>query len=63
MLGLLPPGDQPVAVSLAISRYADGGLFDYVEPDLRTPVLVAAVAEIIAILTLAAGLLAGRRAA
>ncbi len=49
-------------VSLAISRYAGSGLFDYQEPTLRTPVTIAAIAEIAAILTLAAGLARSRRA-
>ena len=41
-------------VALAISRYAEGGLFDYVEPALRAPVLISVVAELIAVASLAA---------
>jgi hypothetical protein len=41
-------------VSLAISRYVEGGLFDYTETSFRAPVLVAVIAEVAAI-----GLLAG----
>ncbi len=47
-------------VSIAISRYADGGLFDYVEPTWRGPMLVSVIAEIIAVASLA-GYLAKRR--
>lgn len=41
-------------VAIAISRYAEGGLFDYVEPALRAPVLISIVAELIAVASLAA---------
>ena len=40
-------------VSIAISRYAAAGFFSYREPTLRTPVLIAVVAELIAIAVLA----------
>ena len=43
-------------VSLAIARFASGGLFDYVEPTFRGPVAISIVAEVIAVLTLAASL-------
>lgn len=42
---------------------SSGGLFDYQEPMFRTPVTIAIVAEIAAILVLAAYLVAQRRAA
>jgi hypothetical protein len=41
-------------VSLAIARFASGGLFDYVEPTFRDPVAISVAAEVIAILSLAA---------
>ena len=40
-------------ISLAIARFASGGLFDYVEPTVRGPVLISIVAEVIAVLSLA----------
>lgn len=40
-------------VSIAISM-TDGGLFDYTEPTWRTPIVIAVVAEILAIVVLAA---------
>jgi len=40
-------------ISLAIARFASGGLFDYVEPTFRGPVVVSLAAEIIAVLCLA----------
>lgn len=43
-------------VSLAVARFASGGLFDYVEPTFRGPVAISVVAEVIAILCLAAHL-------
>ena len=39
--------------SLAIARFAASGLFDYVEPTFGAPVLIAVVAEVIAVLFLA----------
>ena len=41
-------------VSLAIARFASGGLFDYVEPTFRGPVAIAVAVEVIAILSLVA---------
>ncbi len=41
-------------ISLGIARYASGGLFDYVEPTYRGPVVIAIVAEAIAVFCLAA---------
>ena len=41
-------------VSLAIARFASGGLFDYVEPTIRGPVAISIAAEVIAIVSLAA---------
>ncbi len=49
-------------VSIAISRYVAGGLFDYVEPTLRGPVLISVLAEVIAVVSLSA-YLAGARSA
>lgn len=50
-------------VALGISRYADGGLFDYKETTLRTPVLISVIAALAAAVALAGSLLAGRSAA
>lgn len=47
-------------VSIAISM-TDGGLFDYTEPTWRTPIVIAVVAEILAVVVLA--VLARRRPA
>ena len=41
-------------VSLAIARFASGGLFDYAEPTFRGPVAISIAAEVIAIVSLAA---------
>ncbi len=41
-------------VSLAIARFASGGLFDYVEPTIRGPVAISIAAEVVAIVSLAA---------
>ena len=41
-------------VSLAIARFASGGLFDYVEPTFRGPVAIAVAVEAIAVLSLVA---------
>lgn len=41
-------------VSLAIARFASGGLFDYVEPTTRGPVAISVAAEVIAITSLTA---------
>ena len=49
-------------VSILISR-TDGGLFDYVEPTFRAPVALAVIAEIVAVVVLAAFLLLERRSA
>jgi hypothetical protein len=46
-------------VSIAIARYADGGLFSYSEPTWRTPIVIAVVLEIAAVVVLA--VVAGRR--
>ncbi len=43
-------------VSLAVARFASGGLFDYVEPTFRGPVAISVAAEVIAVLCLAAHL-------
>ncbi len=40
-------------VSIAIARYADGGLFSYTEPTTRTPIIIAVALEIAAIVVLA----------
>ena len=40
-------------ISLAIARYASSGVFGYVEPTFRGPVLISVVAEVIAVLSLA----------
>ncbi len=48
-------------VSLAIARYASGGLFDYVEPTFRGPMVISIVAEAIAVICLAAYLATRRR--
>lgn len=48
-------------VSIAIARYVDGGLFDYVEPTFRTPVVIAVTAEVTAMVALAAYLVRQRR--
>lgn len=48
-------------ISLGIARYASGGLFDYVEPTFRGPVLISIVAEVIAVLCFAAYLAARAR--
>ena len=42
--------------SLAVARFASGGLFDYVEPTFRGPVAISVAAEVIAVLCLAAHL-------
>jgi hypothetical protein len=49
-------------VAIAISRYADSGLFDYREVTWRTPMIVAAGLEIATVLVLAV-LIARRRSA
>jgi hypothetical protein len=41
-------------VSIAIARYADGGLFSYSEPTSRTPIVIAVVLEVAAVVVLAA---------
>jgi hypothetical protein len=41
----------------------ENGLFDYVEPDFRAPVVIAVVAEVAAIVLLSACLVARRRPA
>lgn len=41
-------------VSLAVARFASGGLFDYVEPSFRGPVAISVAAEIIAVVCLVA---------
>lgn len=41
-------------VSIAVARFASGGLFDYVEPSFRGPVAISVAAEVIAVLCLAA---------
>ncbi len=46
-------------VSIAIARYASGGLFNYTEPTWRTPIIIAVALEIAAVLVLAG--VAGRR--
>ena len=43
-------------LSLAVARFASGGLFDYVEPTFRGPVAISVVAEVIAVLCLVAHL-------
>jgi hypothetical protein len=48
-------------VSLAIARFASGGLFDYVEPTLRGPVAISVAAEVIAVLCLGAYLAVATR--
>jgi len=48
-------------VSVAIARYAHTGLFDYREPMLRTPVALAILTEIAAVIVLAVYALAQRR--
>jgi len=48
-------------VSIAIARYVDGGLFEYVEPTFRTPVVIAVTAEVTAMVALAAYLVRQRR--
>ncbi len=50
-------------VSIAISRYIAGGLFDYVEPTLRGPVLISVLAEVIAVVSLTSYLAGARSAA
>jgi hypothetical protein len=40
-------------VSIAIARYADGGLFSYSEPTSRPPIIIAVVLEIAAVVVLA----------
>ncbi|GAC1435168.1 MAG: hypothetical protein NVSMB51_04020 [Solirubrobacteraceae bacterium] len=40
-------------ISIAISRYAAGGFFSYREPTLRTPILIAVAAELVAVAVLA----------
>lgn len=50
-------------VSILISRYAENGLFDFVEPTLRTPVTLAVVAEIAAIVVLGVYLARSRQRA
>ena len=47
-------------VSILIAR-TSGGLFEYVEPALRTPVLLSVIAEVAAILALVAYLVARRK--
>lgn len=41
-------------VSLAIARYAENGIFDYTEPDLRVPVVVAILSELASVALLSA---------
>ena len=48
-------------VSILISRYAEKGLFEYVEPTLRTPVLISVIAEIAAVLALSAYVVRSRQ--
>lgn len=45
-----------VAIGLS---FTDGGIFDYTEQDLRTPIVIAIVAEVAALLTLGIVLLRG----
>ncbi len=40
-------------VSIAVARYADGGLFSYSEPTWRTPIIIAVALEIAAVVVLA----------
>ncbi len=47
-------------VSLLIAR-TSGGLFEYVEPTFRTPVLLSLIAEVAAVLALSAYLLVRRK--
>ncbi|MDQ3721044.1 MAG: hypothetical protein M3350_09740 [Actinomycetota bacterium] len=49
-------------VSLAIARYAENGIFDYTEPDLRAPVIVAILSELASVALLSAYLAGARRA-
>lgn len=48
-------------ISLAIARYASSGVFGYVEPTFRGPVLISVVAEVIVVLSLAGYLGVGAR--
>jgi hypothetical protein len=47
-------------VSLVIAR-TSGGLFEYVEPTFRTPVLLSTIAEVAAVLALGTYLIARRK--
>jgi predicted ABC-type sugar transport system permease subunit len=47
-------------ISVAISMTAANGLFDYIEPTFRAPVMIAVVAEAAAVLSLLAYLLVQR---
>ena len=49
-------------VSLAIARYVEEGLFDYIEPTFRAPVIVAVLAEVGAVVALSAYLVRHRAA-
>ena len=49
--------------SLAIARYAENGIFDYTEPDLRAPVVVAILFEVASVALLSAYLASARRGA
>lgn len=48
-------------ISVAISLYAAGGLFNYRESSYRLPIVIAIVAEVIAIAALTAHLASSRR--
>ena len=50
-------------VSLGFARYAENGIFDYTEPDLRAPVIVAILSELAAVALLSACLVSARRGA
>jgi len=50
-------------ISLAIARYAENGIFDYTEPDLRAPVVVAIVSELASVALLSGYLASARRGA
>jgi len=50
-------------VSLAIARYAEDGIFDYTEPDLRAPVVVAILSELASVALLSAYVASARRGA
>jgi len=48
-------------VSLAIARYAESVIFDYTEPDLRAPVVVAILSELVSVALLSAYVASARR--